>query len=74
LWRFLLALEFKQIIEPNSKALLAAGRAINAETAPMSMDCHHELFYPAELSASRPKMGMPAAGPMRFAPSSANVQ
>ena len=30
--------------------------------------------HPAELNASRPKMGMPAAGPMRFAPSSANVR
>ena len=26
LWRFLLALEFKQIIEPDSKVLMAAGR------------------------------------------------
>jgi len=33
LWRFLLALEFKQIIEPNSNVLMVAGRAINAETA-----------------------------------------
>jgi hypothetical protein len=33
LWRFLLALEFKQIIEPNSNILMVAGRAINAETA-----------------------------------------
>ena len=33
LWRFLLALEFKQIIAPDSNVLLVAGRAINAETA-----------------------------------------
>jgi hypothetical protein len=33
LWRFLLALEFKQIIEPDSNVLMVAGRAINAETA-----------------------------------------
>jgi len=32
LWRFLLALEFKQIIEPDSNILIVAGRAINAET------------------------------------------
>jgi hypothetical protein len=33
LWRFLLALEFKQIIEPDSNVLMVAGRAIHAETA-----------------------------------------
>src|SRR6266566_5144818 len=33
LWRFLLAVEFKQIIEPDSTVLMVAGRAINAETA-----------------------------------------
>ena len=32
LWRFLLTLEFKQIIEPDSNFLMVAGRAINAET------------------------------------------
>jgi hypothetical protein len=32
LWRFLLSIEFKQIIEPDSKILMVAGRAINAET------------------------------------------
>lgn len=32
LWRFLLALEFKQIIEPDFNALMVAGRAINGET------------------------------------------
>jgi hypothetical protein len=32
LWRFLLALEFKQIMEPNSTILMVAGHAINAET------------------------------------------
>jgi hypothetical protein len=33
LWRFLLVLEFKQIIEPDSSVLMVAGRAINAESA-----------------------------------------
>jgi hypothetical protein len=33
LWRFLLALEFKQIIEPDSDVLMVAGRAIDAATA-----------------------------------------
>ena len=33
LWRFLLALEFKQIIEPDFNVLMVAGRAMNAETA-----------------------------------------
>jgi len=33
LWRFLLTLEFKQIIEPDFNVLMVAGRAINAETA-----------------------------------------
>jgi hypothetical protein len=33
LWRFLLALEFRQIIEPDCSVLMVAGRAINAETA-----------------------------------------
>jgi hypothetical protein len=33
LWRFVLALEFKQIIEPDFNVLMVAGRAINAETA-----------------------------------------
>jgi hypothetical protein len=32
LWGFLLALEFKQIIEPDFKVLMVAGRAINADT------------------------------------------
>ena len=32
LWRFLLALEFKQIIEPDANVLVVAGRALNAET------------------------------------------
>lgn len=30
--------------------------------------------HPAELNASRPKMGMPASGPMRFAPSCPGIQ
>jgi len=33
LWRFLLALEFKQIIEPDFNVLMVAGRATNAETS-----------------------------------------
>jgi hypothetical protein len=33
LWRFLLALEFKQIIEPEFSFLAIAGRVINAETS-----------------------------------------
>jgi len=33
LWSFLLALEFKQIVEPDFNVLMVAGRAINAQTA-----------------------------------------
>jgi hypothetical protein len=33
LWRFILALEFKQIIEPDFNVLMVAGRAVNAGTA-----------------------------------------
>ncbi|MBZ5526816.1 MAG: hypothetical protein LAN71_02800 [Acidobacteriia bacterium] len=33
LWRFLLALEFKQIIDPDSNVLMVVGRAINTDTA-----------------------------------------
>jgi hypothetical protein len=33
LWRFLLAVEFRQIIEPDFNLLMVAGRAINTETA-----------------------------------------
>ena len=33
LWRFLLTLEFKQIIQPDFNVLMVAGRVINAETA-----------------------------------------
>jgi hypothetical protein len=33
LWSFLLALEFKQIVEPDLNVLMVAGRAINAKTA-----------------------------------------
>jgi len=33
LWRFILALEFRQIIEPNSTVLTIAGRPVNADTA-----------------------------------------
>jgi hypothetical protein len=32
LWRFLLALEFKQIIEPDFNVLMVGGRAVNADT------------------------------------------
>jgi hypothetical protein len=32
LWRFLLTLEFKQIIDPDFNVLMVAGRAINADT------------------------------------------
>jgi hypothetical protein len=32
LWRFLLSLEFKQIMDPDFKVLMVGGRAINAET------------------------------------------
>ncbi len=33
LWRYLLALEFKQIIDPDSDILMIGGRVINAQTA-----------------------------------------
>jgi hypothetical protein len=33
LWRFVLALEFKQILEPESKVLMVGGRVLNVETA-----------------------------------------
>jgi hypothetical protein len=33
LWRFLLALEFKQIVEPDFNVLMVAGRPVNATTA-----------------------------------------
>src|SRR6266481_5659407 len=33
LWRFLLTIEFNQIIEPNSDVLMVAGRAMNTRTA-----------------------------------------
>ena len=33
LWRFLLALEFKQIMEPELNVLMIAGKALNADTA-----------------------------------------
>ena len=33
LWRFLLALECKQIVEPDLRVLMIAGRAINSETS-----------------------------------------
>jgi hypothetical protein len=33
LWRFLLALEFKQIMEPDFNVLMVAGKALNADTA-----------------------------------------
>jgi hypothetical protein len=53
LWRFLLALEFKQIMEPNSQVLMVAGRAINAETA-------------ADLDGLPPWINLPALMKMRI--------
>ena len=48
LWRFLLALEFKQIIEPNFNVLMVAGRAVNAETATaLRWDSPHGFRLPA---------------------------
>jgi hypothetical protein len=47
LWRFLLALEFKQIIEPDSKILMVAGHAINAETGTDLADQPSWIHLPA---------------------------
>ena len=47
LWRFLLALEFRQIIDPGSSVLTLAGRAVNADTG---FDVHgmpHWMILPA---------------------------
>jgi len=47
LWRFLLVLEFKQIIAPDSNVLMVAGRAINAETAADVDDLPSWITLPA---------------------------
>ena len=57
LWRFLLTLEFKQIIEPDFNVLMVAGRAINADTGtdvewPAVMDCSTRHDENENLNAS----------------------
>ena len=47
LWRFLLTLEFKEIIEPDSNVLMIAGRTINAENASDSDDQPSWIALPA---------------------------
>ena len=47
LWRFLLGLEFKQIIDPDFNVLMVAGRAVNAETGqPISRVFLHGYLFP----------------------------
>jgi len=53
LWRFLLALEFKQIIEPDFNVLMVAGRAINAQTG-------------TDVDGQPPWIGLPAMMKMRI--------
>jgi hypothetical protein len=53
LWRFLLALEFKQITEPDSHVLMVGGRAIDAEAA-------------ADLDGLPPWIALPAMMKMRI--------
>ena len=53
MWRFLLALEFKQITEPDSHVLMVGGRAIDAETA-------------ANLEGLPPWIALPAMMKMRM--------
>lgn len=53
LWRFLLALEFKQIIEPDSNVLMVAGRALSAHAA-------------ADLDGLPPWISLPAMMKMRI--------
>jgi hypothetical protein len=53
LWSFLLALEFKQIIEPDLNVLTAAGRAINAATS-------------TDIDAQPSWIGLPAMMKMRI--------
>ena len=53
MWRFLLSLEFKQIMEPNFRVLMVAGRAVNAETA-------------ADLEDQPSWIGLPAIMKMRI--------
>jgi hypothetical protein len=47
LWRFLLTIEFKQIIEPNSNVLIVAGRVIDAETTADVQDPPSWISLPA---------------------------
>jgi hypothetical protein len=47
LWRFLLTLEFKQIIEPDCNVLMVAGRVINVETAADVQDLPSWIALPA---------------------------
>jgi len=53
LWRFLLALEFRQIMEPDCSVLMIAGRAIDPETA-------------ADLDGLPPWIALPAMMKMRI--------
>lgn len=53
LWRVLLALEFKQIIEPDSNVLMVAGRALSADAA-------------ADLDGLPPWISLPAMMKMRI--------
>jgi hypothetical protein len=53
LWRFLLVLEFKQIIEPESNVLMVAGRPLNADVA-------------ADLDGLPPWIALPAMMKMRI--------
>jgi hypothetical protein len=53
LWRFLLALEFKQIMQPDSHVLMLGGRAIDAEAA-------------ADLDGLPPWIALPAMMKMRI--------
>ena len=52
--RFLLALEFKQIIEPDSNILMVGGRAINADTAADSDGQPPWIDLPAARARRRP--------------------
>jgi hypothetical protein len=53
LWRILLALEFKQIIEPDSNVLIVGGRAVNADTG-------------TDVDGQPPWIGLPAMMKMRI--------
>jgi len=52
--RFLLALEFKQIIEPDSNILMVGGRAINADTAADANGQPPWIDLPAARGAAAP--------------------